>query len=82
MEWVEIPGAPSGCLQVQGQDCTITLEPRPDYCDRGNYLARLFPRGPLRREIDGTDGWPRYYFNLDRAKAEVEAWLAKRGQAL
>ena len=33
-------------------------------------------------EIDAADMWPRYYFNLDRAKREVEAWMRKRGQWL
>jgi hypothetical protein len=32
--------------------------------------------------IDGADGWPRYYFDLDRAKLELEAWINKRGLAL
>jgi hypothetical protein len=30
--------------------------------------------------LDHADLWPRYYFDLDRGKAEVEAWLRKRGQ--
>lgn len=65
---------------VKGLDCEISLQPRPSYCDRGNWIAKLFPTGMLAREIDAADGWPRYYFDFDRALAEIEAWLRKRGQ--
>jgi hypothetical protein len=67
---------------IHGKACMITLEPRPSYCDRGNWIAKLFPEGELARDIDAADGWPRYYFDQGRAKAEIEAWLVKRGQAL
>lgn len=66
--------------EVEGMECTITLENRPHYCDRGNFLAKLHPVGALAREIDHQDGWPRYYFNEQCAKSEIEAWLRKRGQ--
>jgi hypothetical protein len=68
--------------EIQGKECLITLEPRPAYCDRGNFIAKLFPSGDLTYEIDEADGWPRYYFDETRAKLEVEAWLTKRGQAV
>lgn len=66
--------------EILGKECSITIEPRPSYCDRGNFIAKLFPVGELAREIDDLDGWPRYYFDLDRAKLECEGWLKKRGQ--
>jgi len=66
--------------EIYGRECVITLEARPIYCDRGNFLAKLFPAGALAREIDGADMWPRFYFDEQRAKLEVEAWLRKRGQ--
>ncbi len=66
--------------EIDGKECSITLEPRMGYCDRGNFIAKLFPRGKLALEIDEADGWPRYYFDEDRAKLEIEAWLKKRGQ--
>jgi hypothetical protein len=68
------------CWLIYGKRCNITLEPRPHYCDRGNWLAKLFPHGKLAMEIDGQDGWPRYFMDLDRAKLECEDWLKKRGQ--
>lgn len=71
-----------GFQEVKGKDCTITLEKRPHYCDRGNFLAKLFPVGQLAIDIDDSDNWPRYYFDEARAKLEIEAWLQKRGQLL
>lgn len=65
-------------IEIGGRDCSITLEKRPAYCDRGNYIAKLFPIGKLVMEMDLQDGWPRYYFDQDRAKLECEAWLKKR----
>jgi hypothetical protein len=67
-------------IAIAGKECLITLEPRPAYCDRGNWIAKLFPNGLLAREIDEADGWPRYYFDQERAKLEIEAWLIKRKQ--
>jgi len=69
-----------GYQELTGKNCTITLEPRPSYCDRGNWIAKLFATGPLAMEIDPQDGWPRYFFDEQRAKLECEAWLEKRGQ--
>ena len=69
-------------IAIVGRECLITLEPRPHYCDRGNWIAKLFPTGTLLRDIDEADGWPRYYFDADRAKAEIEAWLIRRGQVV
>jgi hypothetical protein len=66
--------------EINGKECTITLESRPAYCDRGNYLAKLWPSGELAREIDSQDLWPRYYFDEERARLECEDWLKKRGQ--
>ncbi len=66
---------------INGKDCYITLEPRPHYCDRGNWLAKISVTGnPDKLYIDAADLWPRYYFDLERAKLEIEAWLRKRKQ--
>lgn len=67
---------------IVGRECSITLEPRPSYCDRGDWIAKLFPRDELFLDIDSQDGWPRYYFSLDAAKSECVAWLKKRQQQI
>lgn len=74
--------APVPWWEINGRECTIYLEQRPVYCDRGNWYAKIdpHPRSMLALALDMADGWPRYYFNLDRAKLELEAWLRKRGQ--
>lgn len=66
--------------EINGAQCVITIEPRNSYCDRGNWVAKIFPREQLAMEIDGQDGWPRFYMDLDRAKLEIEDWMKKRGQ--
>ena len=70
-----------GCHWIAGAHCRIWMQARPPYCDRGAWLAHveLLPHRTVKDlHIDSADGWPRYYFDLDRAKAEIEAWLRKR----
>ena len=72
-----------GWWEIDGLDIQVWLQPRPKYCDRGNFLANvdLRPTGRARRaNLDAHDGWPRYYMDFDRAKLEIEAWLKKRKQ--
>jgi hypothetical protein len=78
MNWNKKDGYWGGYWEIRGRLYLITLEPRPHYCDRGNWIAKLFPEGELAREIDASDCWPRYYFDEARAKLEIEAWLIKR----
>lgn len=66
--------------QISGRECYVSLEKRPHYCDRGNFIAKITARGQLALDLDGADGWPRYYFDEARAKLEIEDWLKKRGQ--
>lgn len=83
MHWeVFYEGTAGEYWEVRGKECLIWMDRRPLYCDRGNWLARIDAQGRLAREMDSADLWPRYYFDLDRAKAEIEAWLIKRGQVL
>lgn len=51
------------------------LDPRPPYCDRGRWKAGVEVVGLWQSE---NDPWPRYYFDLERGKAEVEAYLAAK----
>lgn len=66
------------CLCVVAKECKVWIEIRPPYCDRGNYVANISATGSLARDLDDADAWPRYYFDLERAKLEIEAWLEKR----
>lgn len=71
-----------GYQEIKGKNCTITLEPRPGYCDRGNWIAKVFEDDRMVLSMDNQDGWPRYFMDEQRAKLEIEAWLTKRGQAV
>ena len=63
---------------------TITIEPRPAYCDRGNFIAKanffefVGSQATPIPWLDSQDGWPRYYFDFWNAVMECEAWLLKR----
>ncbi len=52
----------------------VSIQKRPPYCDRGHWIARVdgIP------SLDGADGFPRYFMNLERAKAEMTEWVAWR----
>ena len=52
----------------------IVIEPRPAYCDRGHWYAKVF--GMV--DIDAADSFPRYFMDLERAKAEMREWLVWR----
>lgn len=83
LKWELIRGqtiVPYWQISSQNPPCSITIEARPPYCDRGNWIAKIHPFGHLTYELDDADLWPRYYFDLDRAKAECEAWLEKRAR--
>lgn len=68
-------------FEVEGKDCLITIEPRPMYCDRGHWIAKLHPKpGALPGDFDGSDGWPRYFFDWQRMIDEIAAWLDWRKQ--
>jgi hypothetical protein len=71
----------SNCHRRDGVHCWIWIDRRPAYCDRGAWLAHVeVSAHPRDFHLDHQDGWPRYYFDLDRAKAECEAWLQKRSE--
>ena len=58
-------------------DYEIHLTPRPGYCDRGDWLLHLERHGA--HDIDGADGFPRYFFGSDdEAKVQMERWLERR----
>jgi hypothetical protein len=53
----------------------IMIERRPVYCDRGDWL--IWMEG--RNDIDGTDGFPRYFIGSEGdVKQQMEMWLSRR----
>jgi hypothetical protein len=85
LEWIKVDGGNifSGYETLILPQVEITLESRPHYCDRGNFIAKVSIKTGYKFDkgcwVDDQDGWPRYYFDEARAKAEIEAWLKKRG---
>lgn len=81
--WTEV-FTPSGFsyLNICGQDCMISLCHEPTNNNRGPYHACLEVFNLQQLPIEDRDGWSqgRYYFDLERAKAEIEAWLAAWNQ--
>lgn len=72
---------PGTYWSLRGQNCEVTLQPRPTYCDRGQFLAMLeVDSGQYKLHVDSADNWPRYYFTLENALEEIKLWLIKRNQ--
>jgi hypothetical protein len=70
-----------GCHNLHVDNVHVWIEKRPAYCDRGHYVAKvngIFDPVTGINSIDDGDAFPRYYMNLDRAKAELEEWLQWR----
>lgn len=52
--------------------CLIHVQVRPQYCDRGRYLAMC------ESGLDSSEGFPRYYFDAHRMLGELDAWASVR----
>jgi hypothetical protein len=50
------------------------MNARPPHCDRGRWVAMI----DVHVWKSENDPWPRYYFDLERGKAEVEAYLTAK----
>ena len=61
-------------------ECRIDIYPRPTYCDRGRWGVYVLDKGyPINPSpVDTADMFPRLFFSLDRAKAEMEEWMTVR----
>jgi len=55
--------------------CEITIENRPNYCDRGRYIVKVFSTS---NELCVADGFPRYYFDFNAMMTEIKAWMEAR----
>jgi hypothetical protein len=62
------------CWSISNGPAYVTLAHRPQHCDRGRWVSMVSGID----DIDGADGFPRYFMNLDRAKAEMAEWLGWR----
>jgi hypothetical protein len=75
----ELTGDVGGWLKIEVPQALITIEPRPLYCDRGNFIVKVFPRGDLALSLDEQDRFPRYYFGVLACVTELYAWMQVRG---
>jgi hypothetical protein len=66
-------------LEIRVPQAWITIEPRPHYCDRGNFIVKVTPYGDLALSLDEQDGFPRYYFTVLACASEILAWMSARG---
>ena len=79
-KWLTFPlGGDQYLYVVGGAHCHVVIERCPSDCAPGRWLAHLVPLATDEFHfLSSAKSWPRHYMDLDRAKAEVEAWLRKR----
>jgi hypothetical protein len=75
LEWVANPAAKGLYdLMLDGR-MVAWLQPRPHYCDRGHWQVNVdLPAS----NIDGADGFPRYYMRRENAVEETELFIRWR----
>lgn len=60
----------------------IHAYPRPHYCDRGKWLVMVSTVingiSDYSSPLDDQEGFPRYFFELDNIKSEMQAWANER----
>lgn len=69
-----------GTEAIVGEHHIVTIEPRPAYCDRGHWIAKIFPNpdgDPQVFSIDESDQWP-HYMDYRRALDEIRDWIEWR----
>lgn len=79
--WDETSVQGMRCIRLDAKECRIDIFPRPGYCDRGKWECHVvdpgFPTNP--NPFDAADMFPRLFFDLARAKLEMEALFDQRG---
>lgn len=65
-------------LTISCDNCEICIEPRPRYCDRGQFVVKVLSKDLEKLHIDAADMFPRYYFKLENACNEIDCWIAAR----
>lgn len=78
-EWIIVHSSNVNWQNIRGKNCMVSLAPTFAN-NRGNYLAAVESFDQTLLTVNHADGFPRYYFDLGRAKAEIEAWLIVREQ--
>lgn len=63
---------------VLGQVNCVTISVTLWTGDRGNYKLFIDSKDPRKCHVDGSDGFPRYYFYLGSLLQELHAWLLVR----
>ena len=76
-QWATVISRTGSYLCIRGHDCMVYLTEEPTNVNRGPFHANVEIFDLFKLNLEPRDGWEygRYYFALDRAKAEVEAWL-------
>jgi len=79
-KWQELELRGVKFIRLEALEVAIDIMERPRYCDRGKWECHVmdagFPVNP--NPVDHADMFPRLFFDLDRAKAEMEDWLDAR----
>ena len=60
----------------------IWIIERPGYCDRGRYGWGCESKDQYLFTIDEADGFPRYFFSLQRLLDELNDWVQFRNRQL
>ena len=58
----------------------VWFEQRPYYCDRGRFHCNVDGYGT--EGPDHQEGFPRYYFSLQRGMEEIEEWIDIRQEVI
>lgn len=69
-----------GFSDIEGRHCIVNIEPRPNYCDRGRFIVKVFTDAGTPALVDSADCFPRYYFGEDAMMSEIKAWMNARSQ--
>jgi len=64
--------------RIELPDVTIYIERRNFYCDRGRFGFWAESTNCEKVCIDYADGFPRYFFSLQRAMDEMHDWVMFR----
>lgn len=85
LTWRQMTTSSAGWWSGIAAGVEISCEPRPSYCDRGRWVVNVHPDKSragvkLRMSLDGADAFPRYYFDFERMKLEMQDWVNARGE--